>query len=163
MKNRSVGFLAFIALLFFISFSFIKNQEEDLFILPNISIDSLHKSSIYTLKVQILKRDNSGEWSKGYTDYHAKCRVTKDYKGNYNDNNVYFHHRVDGNDKEEILHKQLSIGKEYIVFLDSLHTTISDGVFEHGKLVIIEQKVYVLLENYKGVLPFTVKNEELLK
>lgn len=129
----------------------------------NELIDSLFDHSVYVLKAQVVKKDNDGQWSKGYTDYHVECIVTKDYKNNFTRKKVYFHHRVKGESKEEILQGQLEVGEEYIAFLDSSHTIITKGVLKNGSFQLIEEKVYVLTDNYNGVIPYDLEIEKYLR
>ena len=144
-------------------FSFNVSHNNNTVEISDKTIDSLYSKSTYVLKVQVLKKENDEQWSKGYTDYHVECLIRKDFKNNYPDKKVLFHHRVDGDDGEDILQKQLGLGQEYIVFLDSSHTTISEGTFKNGEFTVVEKKVFVLTDNYKGVLPFDSEIEAKIK
>lgn len=117
----------------------------------------------YVLHVQVSQKDQESQWTTGFTDYHVHAGVLNDYKGNYNEKRIIFNHRANGNTKEESRVNQLALGEEYIVLLDEHFTEITAFEKNKDELKQMNQKVYLLVDSYHSVTPFTSKQDSTIK
>ena len=147
MKTKIISLFTIVVLsCCYFSFENFGEIKEFLDLVPNAK---------HVLHIQVAGKDQETQWTKGFTDYQVQSVVLKDFKGSYSDTVISFSHRVDGPSIEETRSRQLKIGQEYIVLVSDKYQEITKFEVEGGEMKHISKKVFLLIDSYKGVQPYS--------